>query len=209
MHRPLSSCWFPAFLALVSFAGAADRPSTPQPVEAEDFAELKETSPFLRVLQMDDVYVLRGVAKIGDEIFAVLHDKKNKETITVSSEDKNDQGMSLVAVSGSTPKDMAVTISMGGGQFKFAYEAEQLQPKIVVPGMRDTIRRDREGRVVTSNELIEKWKLLTPEQRKAYEEWRQRLLQARPDLQYSEKRFPLAHQALDALKEGRQPPAIR
>jgi hypothetical protein len=188
---------------------AADRAVAPQSVDEEDFAHLKESSPFLRVLRMKDAYVLRGIATIGKHTFVVLHHRETKQTITVSSEEKNELGMSLIDVSGSTPLDTAVTISMGGGQFKFAYEADLLRPEIAIPGTRDTIRKDRDGRIVTSDELMKKWHGLTQDQRKAYDGWKKKLLEARPELRHSEQRFPLAHRALDAFKAGRPPPSFR
>ena len=112
------------------------------------------------------------------------------------------------------PGGYAVAPLHAKSEHEFAYEPSAIRPKGQgasrgASGTRDTIQRDREGRVVTSKELVKKWQSLSDEQRRAYDRWKDQLLKARPELRYSEKRFPIAHQALDAFKTGRAPPPIR
>ncbi|MEM7011600.1 MAG: hypothetical protein AAF585_08970 [Verrucomicrobiota bacterium] len=178
----------------------------PQPVGEGDFDNVIQHSPFLRPVRFKDNYSLRAIATVSGESYILLRHRETKEMIMVGPDGGNDLGLSLLSVDGSTPRDTVVKVAFGGSEIEFAYEESVVQPKITIPGTRDKIRRDREGRVITSDELVKKWQNLSKEQRAAYDRWKDQLLRARPDLRYSEKRFPIAHQALDAFKAGRQPP---
>ena len=209
-----SACLLLLIHPAVSGWAAEDSSTLPQPVEASHFAALQESSPFLRMLSLQETYALSGVAVIEGSPLVILQHRESKKTTTVIGEEENELGMRLVMVSGENPESVAVMISHGGSDHEFAYEQAAIRPEGLAasrgtPGTRDTIRRDREGRVVTSEELVKKWQSLSDDQRRAYDRWKDQLLKARPDLRFSEKRFPLAHQALDAFKTGRKPPPFR
>ena len=212
MHRNSRPgfCLFLLICSVLPGIATSEESILPQPVDAEHFTALKEHSPFLRMLSLKETYALRGVATIDGEALITLQNRKTKKTITVSGEKENDLGMRLATVSGSKPDDTAVKILYGGSEFEFTYEEAVIRPKTgTSQGSRDTVRRDREGRIITSEELVKKWQSLSEGQRRAYDKWKEQLLRARPDLRHSEKRFPIAHKALDAFKTGRTPPPIR
>lgn len=209
-----SVCLLLLIHSAVSGRAAEDISTLPQPVEANHFAALQESSPFLRMLSLQDAFALSGVAVIEGNPLVILQNRETKKTINVSGGKENELGMRLVTVTGEDPESVAVTIAHGGSEHEFAYEDAVIRPNGLASsrgrqGTRDTVRRDREGRVVTSEELVKKWQSLSDDQRRAYDRWKDQLLKTRPDLRYSEKRFPIAHKALDAFKAGKTPPPSR
>jgi len=205
---PIVLLIFP-FCFLPEKSGAGDLAAFPQSVSEDAFAPLIKNSPFQRMVSVEETYKLRGVATIGEHTFITLQHRKTEKNITVSDREQNELGMSLVEVSGTRPGDTGVTISFAGSEFEFSYETDSLDPAASVPGRRDKVQLDKEGRPVTTEELMNKWRGLKDEQRKQYFKWKNELLKARPELRYSEKRFPIAHKALDALKAGRSLPPVR
>ena len=198
-----------AIFSLPERSGASETAAFPQGLGEDAFAPLMKNSPFLRMVSVEDTYKLRGVATIGKHTFITLQHRKTEKNITVSDREINELGMSLVEVSGTRPRDTGVTISYEGSEFEFSYEEGALDPAASVPGRRDKVQRDKEGRPVTTAELMSKWRGLKDEQRKQYFKWKNDLLKARPELRFSEKRFPIAHKALDALKAGKALPSVR
>ena len=180
----------------------------PSPVDHASLANLVKQSPFQRLVSVRDTYQLHGIAKIGERTIATLHHKKTGDRVIVGDDQNNGLGMKLLTVNGSNPKNLVVKISFFGEEAEFTYQETQLahQPP---PRIKHTIRRDREGRPATTEELVKKYYTLTGDQRKAYHRWKDELLKAQPKLRYSEKRFPIAHKALDAFKSGKEPPRVK
>lgn len=188
---------------------AEDSFAPPPSLSDDAFGELQKQSPFQRILNLEETFALQGVASVGDQTFITLRNRQSKKVITVNDAEANELGMKLVTVSAHRPETTKVTIAFAEEEVEFAYDEKSLDSSNFVPGRKDTIRRDKEGRIVTSEELIKKYYTMTKEQRSLYHKWRDQLLKARPELKYSEKRFPMAHKAIDAAKTGRAMPEIR
>ena len=134
--------------------------------------------------------------------------KRPGKTSSSAMKKENKLGMKVVEVNGSNLESVAVRILFGGEEAKFTYEATQIDPQPVA-GVRDKIKRDSKGRAVTSEELVKKYYTMNDKQRAYYQKWRESLIKAKPELRYSESRFPMAHKAMDAIKRGERPPPIR
>jgi len=193
------------FTVLTVSVFGAEQGVAPKRVSSEHFSNLLNHSPFLRLLSLEETYTLGGIAKVEGQTFVTLSHRKTKERITVISEKANEQGMQLVEVTGSNPESVKVKVNFGGKETVFAYEAMQISPQFK-PGQRDNVKYDREGRVRTSDQLMKKYMAMSKDQQRIYLKWKEEVqLKARPDLRYSKKRFPFAHQAMDAIKKGRSP----
>ena len=196
---------FVLFAVLTVSAFGAEQGVAPKSVSSEHFSNLLNHSPFLRLLSLEEAYSLGGIANIEGETYVTLRNRKTKERITVISEKENEQGMQLVEVSGSYPEGVKVKVNFGGKETIFAYEASQISPQFK-PGQMDNVKYDKEGRVRTSDQLVKKYLTMNKDQQRIYLKWKEEVqLKKRPELRYSKKRFPFAHQAMDAIKKGRSP----
>lgn len=190
---------------LCGSAAWAEQEEMPLPVGSEHFSELLSNSPFLRLLSLEESYELGGIAKVEGQTYVTLQNRKTKKRVTVVSEKKNDLGIKLVEVTGSEPENVKVKVNYGGEEATFAYTGSKLMPK-PVPGRTDQVQYDKEGRVRTSKELVKKFLSMSKDQQRIYLKWKEEVqLKARPDLRYSIKRFPFAHQAMEAIKKGQRP----
>ena len=54
--------------------------SLPVPVTGDDFAELREHSPFLRTLNISRSLILTGVARIEEDTIATLYDFETRQS---------------------------------------------------------------------------------------------------------------------------------
>ena len=184
-------------------------PLMPDTVNEEQFQELLQRSPFRRLIRPEDVYVLRGIATVGDETIVTLHHRRTRERLALVAGEENELGMQVVEVAGKEAAGTVVKILFSGQEADFTYDDVQMDPGSR-SGVRDKIRYDREGRVATSEELVKKFMSLTKEQQRTYLKWKEEVqLRIRPDLRYSKERFPHAHRALDAIKRGQRPEAPR
>lgn len=73
--------------------------SLPVPVTGDDFAELREHSPFLRTLNISRSLILTGVARIEEDTIATLYDFETRQSYVVSRE-ASPEGWQLVEVNG-------------------------------------------------------------------------------------------------------------
>ncbi len=73
--------------------------SLPVPVTRDDFADLRERSPFLRTLNISRSLILTGVARIEDDTIATLYDFETRQSYVVSQE-ASPEGWQLVEVKG-------------------------------------------------------------------------------------------------------------
>lgn len=73
--------------------------SLPVPVTRDDFAELREHSPFLRTLNVSRSLILTGVARIEGDTIATLYDFESRQSYVVSQE-ASPEGWQLVEVKG-------------------------------------------------------------------------------------------------------------
>jgi hypothetical protein len=196
---------FVLLAALAVSAFGAEQGVAPKPVSSEHFSNFLNHSPFLRVLSLEKTYALGGIARVEGQIYVTLQHRATKKRITVSSEKENEQGMQLIEVVGSEPENIKVKVIYGGKETVFAYGSKQVSPQLE-PGTMDRVRYDSKGRVTSSDQLVKKYLSMSKDQRRAYMKWKEEVqLKARPELRYSKERFPLAHRALDAIKNGKRP----
>lgn len=71
----------------------------PKPVTEENFADLKERSPFLRSIGLSKSIVMTGIAQMEEGFFATLFDLETRQSYFVG-EKANSEGWQLVAVNG-------------------------------------------------------------------------------------------------------------
>lgn len=132
-----------AGLAATLWAGlpaAAEMPSAgrsdglPEPVTAASFAALRESSPFLRSIGLSQSIVLTGIARIEEEVIAILHDLESRESYLVT-EEANFQGWQLLAVAGN-PSDLeslTAQIKVAGSEVVFI-RYQKVPPQPVLKG---------------------------------------------------------------------------
>ena len=123
--------WFAAALTLVAASACAQEPAayTPEPVGPDDFANLSESSPFTRPLNLADTLILAGLVNINGRPVATLIDEETKEVHLVSDE-PNDQGWKIVEISsGGNLEKLSATISVSGaGVTTLRFEDDRLKP---------------------------------------------------------------------------------
>jgi len=71
----------------------------PEPVTEENFAALKERSPFLRSIGLSKSIVMTGIAQMEEGVFATLFDINTRESYFVG-EKANSEGWQLVGING-------------------------------------------------------------------------------------------------------------
>lgn len=180
----------------------------PEEVTGDHFDAFLNRSPFLRTLSLTETYSLRGVATIGEETVATLYNRQTKKSLVVSEAGRNEWGLRLVEVAGSADlSGVAVRLAMSDEEFELKYEPERVAP---APkggsGKRPEVKFDSRGRAIPPQSLIDQYRSMTDSQRATYMKWREAFYQKHPDLENSEKRFPIAEKAIEAVKAGKEPP---
>jgi hypothetical protein len=89
----------------------------PGPVSDDNFAELRDRSPFLRTLNLSQSLILTGISRIGEDTVATVLDLDSKRTWVVSRHEPNLAGWQLVEVKGdqSDLESLTARIRVGGG----------------------------------------------------------------------------------------------
>lgn len=106
----------------------------PQPLTAEHFRELKENSPFTRVLNLSESLMLTGIARVNGKPMATLMDRQSKETFVIS-EMPNPKGWKLVEITGGGAdlETVSAMISVSGEMVSVRYDERQLNPSESTP----------------------------------------------------------------------------
>jgi hypothetical protein len=115
----------------------------PPPVSAENFADLREQSPFLRHLNISQSLVLTGLARIADDTVATMLDLETYQSYLVSQE-MNVEGWQLVEVKGdeSDIETLTARVRVGGAEvFSVRYE----EAPVPVKGMKGVMVSTRIG----------------------------------------------------------------
>jgi hypothetical protein len=189
---------------------------TPEAPSENDFAALRKTSPFTRVLSLPATYALRGVATINNQQVATLYNRETKKTITVTPDGDNEAGISLVGVlPSSSLEDVAAKISFAGDEAELKYELSQIFPQPRPPGS-DVKGGGKEGeRRGPSSQDIERFKALPEDKQTKLKEYIGSVMRNYPDMSREEK-GNLIRGAMIRLTDGRdievpptpaQPPA--
>ncbi|MCB1066049.1 MAG: hypothetical protein KDN20_24415 [Verrucomicrobiae bacterium] len=89
----------------------------PVPVTDENFAELKERSPFLRTLNLSQSLILTGIARIEGDVVATMLDVESRKSYLVS-EETNSEGWQLLEVKGdqSDIESLTAQIKVAGAE---------------------------------------------------------------------------------------------
>ena len=87
------------FLRGEATAGTGAASVLPKPVTKENFAALKNQSPFLRSIGLSKSIVLTGVAQMEEGVFAALLDLETRQSYLVG-EEANSEGWQLVGING-------------------------------------------------------------------------------------------------------------
>lgn len=183
----------------------------PPPVESGDFVALKTASPFVRVLDPAETYVLRGVAAFDNIQVATLYNKESKKTLLVTPEKPNEEGLKLVEVNSSEKVEpgrelegVSAKISFVGEEMDLKFEAAQLSP---VPsqggrGSAKTGGKGGEPRRGPSKEDIERYRSLTEEQRNKFRQYIGYVMRTYPNMS-REERGNMIRGAMTRLVDGR------
>ncbi len=141
-HRFLALCSFAAgFLngltelkAQGSGPGAETRAKAkaflPDEVEPNNFAALRQHSPFLRTLDLSRSLIITGVARIDGEAVATLLDLETSRTSVVSRSGVSPEGWQLVEVKGNASdiESLTARIKSAGGSEIFTVRYEKAPP---------------------------------------------------------------------------------
>lgn len=217
-HRTFPSALLAALFSLGGtgpglFAGEnvplSERPEAPQAPTESDFAALRKTSPFTRVLSLSETYALRGVAKIDEKQVATLYNRETKKTIVVTPEGDNELGLALVeVVPASELEEVAAKISFAGDEAELKYALDEIFPQPGASG-RDRGDRGRRGRRGPSPQDIERYKSLSEENQGKLREYIGHVMRNYPEMSRQEK-GNLIRGAMIRLGDGRDievPPA--
>lgn len=193
--------------ALVVSAGVASDGIVPSPAEEGDFASLKQASPFVRVLDPSETYVLRGVAEVDNISVATLQDRQTKKTFVVTRDEKNEAGIQLIEVSsGGELAGVKATVSFAGEEIELGYDIAQFA---AAPRSASSQSRGKDGggpdgkRRGPSKEEMERYKALGPEKQKVFQQYIQQIVKKYPEMP-REERGNMIRGALIRLTDGQE-----
>lgn len=134
-----SSCWLLACVLVghggaiepgaPDAAGSGPNAYAPEAVSHEDFANLTESSPFTRPLNLADTLVLAGLVKIDGRPIATLINQETKQVHLVSDE-PNERGWRIVEISADGDlENLSATISVSGSEVTtLQFDPARLKP---------------------------------------------------------------------------------
>ncbi len=158
----------------------------PSAVATDDFSALRTGSPFLRVLDPSERYVLRAVASFDDIQIATLEDRSSKKTILVTPEKENKEGLKLVEiVSGEDLEGVLAKISFAGEEVEFKYDPSQIFPS--GGGSNRGGSKPDDKRKGPSKEDINRYKSLSEEKRNKLRSYIGHVMKSYPNLSREEK----------------------
>lgn len=196
----------PVFFCCLS-AAAAVAGDLPEAVTEAHFEDLMTRSPFVRTLSLTDTFALRGIATISGEPVATLYHRETKKSLTITADGANEWGLKLVEVSPSQDlTGVAVRLALSDEEFELKYEAERIAPAPNQGGRRYEVKFDSRGRAIPPQELIDQYRSMNDKEREAYTKWREAFYKKHPELEHSEKRFPIVQKVIEAVKAGKEPP---
>jgi hypothetical protein len=111
-------------------AAAPASADLPSEITDAHFAALLARSPFLRILDNSKSLIITGVARIGDEPVATLHDLETGRTSVVSRHTESPEGWQLVEVTGNLAdiESLTAKIKMAGGSEIVSIRYEKAPP---------------------------------------------------------------------------------
>ncbi len=174
-------------------------PGLPEPVSSEHFQVLMENSPFTRSLNLSDLLILTGIARMDGKQVATLMNKETKETYVVSSE-PNPQGWKMVEVADNSDiEKVAAKIAIAGGEVvTVRYDDFKAKPGEARPasggggeiseGRRRFGGSDRGSFRGPPPEIREKMEKLSEKQRMKLFDHMMKLRMEKPDMDWDQRR---------------------
>ena len=171
----------------------------------EDFFQgAFQDSPFTRRMNLPDSVFITGMARVDGTAVVTVIDMSSKEKKThVLTSQPNKDGWRLVEVSEGDLDWAEVKIQIWGGEiFSARYNPETIQPLANY----GPLKKDKYGRAIPPQRIIDKFKTLNKDQMKKYMAWRATMVKKDPSLDKSPRRFPIIEKAVDNIKAGKAPP---
>ncbi|MAS93659.1 MAG: hypothetical protein CMO55_10750 [Verrucomicrobiales bacterium] len=200
-----------ALISLVAVSISAQEvvEAIPSAPGEEDFASLRKSSPFTRVLSLTETYQLRGIASLEEMQVATLFNRQTEKTVVVTNAEENEQGISLVEVSPSWRLNgVTAKFTFGGEEVELKYDETQLSPQPREGGGKGGDRGRRDGRRDgerrgPSPQDIERYKSLSEENQKKLREYVGHVLRSYPNIS-REERGNMIRGAMIRLSDGRE-----
>lgn len=176
----------------------------PGAVVETDFTDLRAASPFRRVLDPSEKFVLRGVASLEDLVVATIQDRETEKTFVVTPEEAGERGLRLLGVRpGRDLEGWTARLSFGEEEFELQYENDQLFPDASGSAQGgDGGGRSRDRRRGPSKEDIERFRSLSEENRSRLRQYVGQVMRSYPELSREEK-GNMIRGAMMRLRDGR------
>lgn len=213
-NRQIERLTLPVVLAAVLLCsvvprGHCDEVISYPPVPDETlFSALRETSPFLRTLDISETYVLRAVATFEDIGYARVFNRETEQTITIELGGEPQAGMELVKIisppAGGSLSGVSARISFAGEIAELKYSPEQLDPVRRSGPSRGGPSRGKgppRGKGPSSQDR-EKYMQLSEDRKQKLREYIKATVQKYPDMP-REERGNLIRGAMQKLADGR------
>lgn len=170
------------------------------------FSALRETSPFLRTLNISETYVLRAVATYQDIGYARVFNRETEQTITIELGGEAQAGMELVKIisppAGGSLSGVSARISFAGEIAELKYSPEQLDPvRRSGPSKGSPKGRGPKGKGPSSQDR-EKYMQLSEDRKQKLREYIKATVQKYPNMP-REERGNLIRGAMQKLSDGR------
>lgn len=194
-----------AFGPAVPSASAESTPPVPESVAEDDYSHLRSSSPFRRVLDPAENYVLRGVASLDNFPVATVLDRKTNKTIVVTPDTPTKEGLKLIEIQpGRDLEGLTALLSFGEEEIELKYEQSQLSPQGSGEKGKGDRRDGQDGdkKRGPSQQDIERWKSLTDEQRNRLRTYIGHVMRNYQDLSREEK-GNMIRGAMMRLSDGR------
>ncbi|MDF1658428.1 MAG: hypothetical protein P1U58_12510 [Verrucomicrobiales bacterium] len=169
-----------------------------------DFSALRAASPFIRVLNPAETYALRGVAQVDDVAMATLYNRQTEKTFVVTPQTSSKEGIQLVEIeSNQELEGVKAHVSFAGEEVELIYDPQQfVSAPRQGPGARGKGKGgDGEKRRGPSKEELNRYKALTPEKQKVFQQYIKHVMGTYPDMP-REERGNLMRGALIRLSDG-------
>jgi hypothetical protein len=124
--------FLPAILSAQNTESKQDGSFLPDPVVEESFSDLKESSPFLRTLNLSQSLILTGYSKIDEVAIATVLDLDTKMSYVVSETEINSAGWQLVEVKGDQGdlETLTARIKIGNNAEVVSIRYEKSPPRV-------------------------------------------------------------------------------
>lgn len=179
---------------------------SPEATSEEDFAALRASSPFARVLNPAETYSLRGVAQLNNISVATLYNRETKESFLVTPEGKGAEGFQLVEIErNSELEGVKARVSFAGEEVELSYDSSQFAaaPRSG-PGDGGKGKGEDQGkRRGPSKAEMDRYRSLPPEKQKVFQQYFRHVAEKYPNMP-REERANMLRGALIRLSDGQE-----